>query len=70
MCDANRTDSAVRAEVERIAKRKIIQEEDWQTVLEIVFKDIYANYICMGKDVPYKYFIHTAARALQLLSNS
>jgi|GEM_PF-2113218 len=70
MYDNKRTDSKVRRDVERLSRTIIIEEKSWRMVLEIAFKDIYANYICMGKDVPYRYFIHTAAQALKLINNN
>lgn len=61
------TDESVKRAVEQAAGISI-REEHWLMALQITLDDAYANYICFGKDVPYTYFINTAARSLQLVA--
>jgi hypothetical protein len=47
-----------------------VTEELFQTVVDIALDDIYANFICFGKDVSYKYFVTAAVRSIRLLSGA
>lgn len=46
---------------------KDINEEEWGEIRKITFDDIYANCICLGKDITYEYYINIASRVLCLL---
>ena len=65
-----RTDDKVKKAVAMAAGVPAYNDEQWKLAIGAALDDIYANYICFGKDVPYEYFIKTAAQSLKLMTRT
>lgn len=61
------TDAKLKREVCEKLGVKRIKQKHWNMAVNIGLKDVYINYMCMGKDMPYDYFVHILATTLELL---